>query len=225
MSRPPVLLVHGFASSFEHGWRRTGWADLLEDEGREIIPTDLPGHGGAGRSTDPLDYRDVEDRVGAAMGERPVVDAVGFSAGAAILLRLAARTPDRFGRLVLMGVGDGVTLERDGSALAAVIEAAEADPADVTARLFHRMARSDGNDPAALAAFLRRRVGPVADDRLRAVDVPVLFLIGDRDPAGPPERLAATMPRARVRVLPGADHFSTLTDPRGMQAALTFLAG
>ncbi|MEO3855864.1 alpha/beta fold hydrolase [Acrocarpospora sp. B8E8] len=224
MSRPPILLVHGFASSFEHGWRRTGWADLLADEGREIVGVDLPGHGRAGRSSDPADYRDVEGRVSAAIADHPVADAMGFSAGAVILLHLATRTPGRFGRLVLMGVGDGVTREQDASALVAAVEGA-ADPADVGARLFHRMARSDGNDPPALAAFLRRRVGPLTEAQLRAVDRPVLFLIGDRDPAGAPEQLAATMPRAQVRVLPGADHFSTLTDPRGMEAALKFLAG
>src|SRR5260370_26842131 len=42
---PPVLLVHGFASSAEHNWRRPGWLDLLADLGRETIAVDLPGHG------------------------------------------------------------------------------------------------------------------------------------------------------------------------------------
>ncbi|GAA1261975.1 alpha/beta hydrolase [Sphaerisporangium rubeum] len=223
MSRPPVLLVHGLASSFEHGWRRTGWADLLADEGRRVVPVDLPGHGQAGRSADPADYRDVEGHVSAAMAGDPVVDAAGFSAGAAILLRLLTREPGRFRRLVLMGVGDGVMEDQDVAALAAVIEQDTVDPADVTSRLFHRMARSEGNDPRALAAFLRRETGPLDERRLREVDVPVLFLIGDRDPAGLPARLAATLPRAETRVLPGADHFSTLTDPRGIQTALTFL--
>ena len=42
---PPVLLVHGFASSAEHNWRQPGWLDLLADCGRETIAIDLPGHG------------------------------------------------------------------------------------------------------------------------------------------------------------------------------------
>ena len=29
----PVVLVHGFASSFERNWQETGWTDLLRDEG------------------------------------------------------------------------------------------------------------------------------------------------------------------------------------------------
>ena len=34
---PPVLLVHGFASSAEHNWRHPGWLDLLADCGRETL--------------------------------------------------------------------------------------------------------------------------------------------------------------------------------------------
>jgi pimeloyl-ACP methyl ester carboxylesterase len=122
-----------------------------------------------------------------------------------------------------MGVGDGVTRGQDVSALIGAVNG-QAGEADVTARLFHRMSRADGNDPAALTAFLRRRVDPLTDERLRQADCSVLFLIGSRDPAGVPEHLAATMPRARTRSLPGADHFSTLTDPRAVDAALRFLA-
>ena len=42
MRSEPVILVHGLASSFEHGWRETGWVDLLRDGGREVIPLDRP---------------------------------------------------------------------------------------------------------------------------------------------------------------------------------------
>ena len=48
---PPVLLVHGFASSAEHNWRHPGWLDLLADCGRETIAIDLPGHGDLARIT------------------------------------------------------------------------------------------------------------------------------------------------------------------------------
>jgi alpha-beta hydrolase superfamily lysophospholipase len=64
---PPVLLVHGFASSAEHNWRQPGWLDLLADCGRETIAVDLPGHGTAPRPADPADYQDVETHVAAAV--------------------------------------------------------------------------------------------------------------------------------------------------------------
>ena len=41
----PVLLVHGWGSSFERTWVATGVSALLEDAGREVIGVDLLGHG------------------------------------------------------------------------------------------------------------------------------------------------------------------------------------
>jgi pimeloyl-ACP methyl ester carboxylesterase len=49
----------------------------------------------------------------------------------------------------------------------------------------------------------------LSDDELRALNVPVEFVIGDNDVYGPPsvcQRAAALMPDARVHVLPGAGH-------------------
>ena len=49
----PVVLVHGLASSFEHGWRTPGWIDLLADAERTVIPVDILGHGTAAAPHDP----------------------------------------------------------------------------------------------------------------------------------------------------------------------------
>jgi len=93
-----VLLVHGFASSAEHNWRRPGWIDLLADLGRETIAVDLPGHGRAPRPASPAVYASVVANVAAAIGDRELVDAIGFSAGAHVLLRLVTlRGVDHFG--------------------------------------------------------------------------------------------------------------------------------
>src|SRR5690348_1595714 len=64
---PPVLLVHGFASSAEHNWRQPGWLDLLADCGRETIAVDLPGHG-TGSSTGPRPA-DPEPHIAALTGD------------------------------------------------------------------------------------------------------------------------------------------------------------
>ena len=79
--RPPVALVHGFASSAAHNWGATGWLDLLADAGREVIAVDMLGHGRAPRPTDPDAYDRVESDVAAALSGRGPVDAIGFSAG------------------------------------------------------------------------------------------------------------------------------------------------
>jgi pimeloyl-ACP methyl ester carboxylesterase len=103
-----IALVHGFASSFDHTWRKNGWVDILGDLSRPIVPVDLLGHGTAPLPKDPGAYCDVEELVSRALPDGPL-DAVGFSAGAAILLRLAVDHPGRFGRLALLGLGDNLS--------------------------------------------------------------------------------------------------------------------
>ena len=78
MSEPPVLLLHGFGTSFASTWVGNGWTALLEDAGRDFIAVDLLGHGTAPKPHDPDAYRDLEEHVMAALPEEPV-DAIGFS--------------------------------------------------------------------------------------------------------------------------------------------------
>ena len=101
---PPVVLVHGFGTSFDLTWVANGWVDLLADEGRSVIGVDLLGHGDAPKPTDPADYDDLGERVRDALPDEPV-DAIGFSLGAKTLLQVAAAAPERFRSLVVAGVG------------------------------------------------------------------------------------------------------------------------
>ena len=41
----PVLLLHGFTSSYRGTWERTEWADLLIEHGFKTIGLDVRGHG------------------------------------------------------------------------------------------------------------------------------------------------------------------------------------
>ena len=82
-------------------------------------------------------------------------NAVGFSAGAELLIRMAVAHPDGFERMALLGLGDNIFETSDPSALATALEA-DAEPEDIQARLFYRLAASTGNDPKSLSAFLRR---------------------------------------------------------------------
>jgi pimeloyl-[acyl-carrier protein] methyl ester esterase len=68
---------------------------------------------------------------------------------------------------------------------------------------------------AALSGAKARPEHLFSDDELRAIEVPVLFVMGDHDVYGPPsvvERAAALMPDARVEVMPGG-HAPFLDDP------------
>lgn len=221
---PPVLLVHGFASSFEHNWRYPGWADLLAEESREVIGVDLPGHGTGPRFADPAAYADVEEHVRAALADHDEVDAIGFSMGARIVLALAAREPARFRRIVAMGVGANLfRRDDDPEALARALESGP-DPEDVLGRLFRGMARSAGNDDlAALAAFARRPRPPLEADDLARIACPVRVVIGDEDFAGPGDPLVEALPDAELVVVEGVDHFRAPQDFHAMSAALDFV--
>jgi len=219
-----VLLVHGFASSAEHNWRQPGWLDLLAETGRETIAVDLLGHGRAPRPTSPADYESVENRVAAEIGGYEQVDAVGFSAGAHVLLRLAAARPGQFRRLALLGIGASVLIG-NGDGAAPIIAALEGDPdpENIGGMVFRRLADGSGNDRAALVAFMRRRQQPLTAGDLARISCPTLVVIGDKDPAGPGEPLVAALPDARLVTLRGVDHFGTPSYVRCMQAVLRFL--
>jgi pimeloyl-ACP methyl ester carboxylesterase len=219
---PPVLLVHGFASSAEHNWRLPGWLDLLADCGRETIAVDLPGHGTAPKPADPAGYQGVEAHVAAAVQGREPLDAIGFSAGAHVLLRLAADQPGTFRRLALLGIGRGVLEPADPEPIVAALTS-EPDPENVTGKVFRRLADGLGNDRDALVAFLRRPQRPLTPADLGRVTAHVLVVLGDQDPASPGDGLVAALPDARLVTLRGVDHFGTPADVRCMQAVLGFL--
>lgn len=224
MDRSPgtLILLHGFGSSFDHNWRQTGWVDILADFGVTVPAIDLPGHGSSQPLTDPDDYADADEEVRCALPADGLIAGVGFSAGAELLLRLAVAEPERFDRIVLLGLGDNVFEPGDPSALVAALESNE-EPEDVRARLFYRLARSAGNDTRALSAFLRRPHQPVTEAELARLQCPVLVVLGDRDWVGPGDRLMAALPSASLVMLAGVDHFATPSDFGAIDATIRFL--
>ncbi|HZN15448.1 MAG TPA: alpha/beta fold hydrolase [Acidimicrobiales bacterium] len=220
-----VVLVHGFASSFDREWVQPGWVALLEDMGRSVIGIDLLGHGQAAKPHDPSAYDAVEDDVVATLPADGPVDAIGFSMGARVLLTLASRTPERFGRIVVGGVGGRLLDGQDdgqGQAIADGVDGKESD--DPLAQAFGRFARTPGNDPEALAAFIRRRHVQLTADDLGRITAPVLVVAGDRDPlAGDPAALAAVLPKGEAKLLRKVDHLATASDFGFIDAALSFL--
>lgn len=220
----PVVLVHGWGGSFDATWRRSGFTELLADAGRPVIGVDLLGHGAAPKPHDPAAYADLTARVLDALPDEPV-DAVGFSLGAMTLLRLAIDHPGRLRRLVVSGVGRNL-FERDDERTAAIVAGVEGtgDPDDNIGRLFGQYARAEDNDPAALAAVLRRPgAEPFTTDELATLSCPVLVVIGDRDFAGPADPLVDALPDARGVVLRNVDHFATPEAFGFIDATLEFL--
>jgi pimeloyl-ACP methyl ester carboxylesterase len=214
-------MVHGFASSFDHTWRKNDWVDILGDVGRTIVPVDLLGHGEAPRPTDPAEYAEVEELVNQSLPRGPL-DAIGFSAGAGILLHLAVEHPGRFRRLALLGLGDNLFSGSEGSPIIGALEG-RTGPEDVRGELFRRLAQSAGNDPGALVAFLQRPARVLSDADVATVECPVLVVLGDRDFIGGADRLVAALPNVTFVGLPGVDHFATPSNFGAIDAVMRFL--
>ena len=229
----PVVLLHGLATNASRTSRETGFVDLLEDSGRLVVAPDLPGHRGPHEPVDPAAYSDFEAQVLAELPEGPL-DAVGFSLGARTLLVLAAEHPERFGRLVVAGVGANL-FRRDGASRALAdlldpppeveveveVEASEHVP---TAHHFLRLSAAIGQDVRALAALLRRPDPPeITPELLARIPHPAGGVLGGAASAGPVEPLADALADPTVSVLRGGDHFATPKAMGFVDAALRHL--
>lgn len=166
---------------------------------------------------------------------------VGHSMGARVALEIWRRAPERVERLAL--VDTGVHLPREGEAAgrwrlrdlgrdhgdAALVDAwlppmlgtgAAADDA-----LFARL-RAMAID-AGTATFERQATALLARPDVTAllptIDCPTAVVVGDEDRWAPVEQhraIAAAIPAARLRILPGAGHMAPVEDPEGFNAIL-----
>jgi pimeloyl-ACP methyl ester carboxylesterase len=234
-----VVLLHGLGSSSEHGWRAPGWIDVLADSGRDVLAIDLPGHGPAAHGPaggdpgkpgpgqpgpgGPAADQDAAAEVAGRFAELGPVDAVGFSAGAHLLIECAVRGLAPLRRLALLGVGRALVRPHPGAAAAMADALQSGDESDPQVRMLRGMTRRAGNDPDSVAAFLRRPQRALAAADLAAITCPVLVVTGERDPAGSAADLAAMFPDAVGRTIRGADHYSVQGDVRTMDAVLRFL--
>jgi pimeloyl-ACP methyl ester carboxylesterase len=218
---PPVVLVHGFATSSARTWGENGWLDLLGDVGRTPIPIDLLGHGTAEKPHDPAAYDQMEQLVLDRLPDEPV-DGIGFSLGARVLVTLACDHPERFSRLVLTGVGANL-LRSEGSDLIVRAIEGDGDATNPVVQYFAGLAQHPESDREALAACMRSPRPTLTPERLAKVDLPVLVVIGDKDFAGPGEPLVEALPQAELVTLRNVDHFATPKDFGCIDAALDFL--
>jgi pimeloyl-ACP methyl ester carboxylesterase len=222
-THPPVVLVHGIATSSARTWGDNGWLDLLADAGRTAIPFDLMGHGTAERPTDPAAYDRLEDDLLERLPEGQV-DAIGFSLGARTLLTVASAHPERFHSLVVAGVGANLFRPPGEMGSLGGVFDGSVEPDDPTMRYFSALADAPDQDRDALAALVRRpNPVPLTDEGLARITCPVLVVMGDRDFAGPADPLVEKLPNARLVVLRNVDHFATPKDFGFIDAALEFL--
>lgn len=221
---PPVILVHGFASNFQHNWVRTGWVDVLEGDGRTVVGMDLPGHGGNDR---PGSWDAAVGQLARLAGSLGTVDLVGFSAGAIVSATAVATREMDVRRLVLIGLGDqmlGGAARRPMDGPPAISLTGPADEADVRGALFRRLVVSAGNDPARVQEFIAAGGPALAPELLRRIACPVLVVIGATDFVGPATEVCAALPDCTQLTLPRTDHFASAEHPEAILAASRFLS-
>lgn len=224
-----IVLVHGFASNRNEGWRRTGWYGAFERRRVRCVALDQRGHGESAKPHDSQAYERARlagdviallDHLG--LGQ---VDLFGYSMGARTALATALMAPGRVSNLILGGVGGSLIGERSLPAGNPMADAMLAeDPETITEPMlksFRQFADEQGEDRKALAACTGAVNPPFDRDAMAALQVPVLVVTGQRDTnAGDPEVLAQAFPYGQAKILPGCDHFSAI--PHGLTKAAVF---
>lgn len=209
---PTVVLVHGVAVSSRY---LLPLAERLAPRARVYVP-DLPGYGLSdrppGRDLDVPELADVlldwMDRVGL---ERPHL--IGNSFGCQIIADLAARHPDRVGRLVLQGPTmdpHARSFGRQALRWLAVVPFERPSEGLVLAR--------DAWDlgPSRAIDMIRKALRDPIEQKLRLVRAETLVVRGSRDAIVPQHwAVEATrlLPKGRLVVIDGAAHTINYSQP------------
>jgi len=226
---PPVIAVHGFASSGLLNWHATGWIRDLTRAGYRVIAIDQRGHGASAKPHNPDSYTMgiLVDDVMTVLDDYLLdeVSYVGYSLGARVGWEASREIPGRITRAVLGGIPDGDPLTRFR------IDEARAfidDAAPVTDRLtagYLKMASGiRGNDLSALVSLVEGMRGGPQPNAGNAPSQPLLFATGSEDSILEASRaLAAAAPDAGFFEIPGRNHFNAPTSRAFRDAALAFL--
>lgn len=218
-----LVLLHGGI-----GTGRYHWSKLVAPlaEGHRVHLPDLPGHGRTPLDRDGRYDRDVLVAAVEGLLEQlgPPVNVAGFSMGGHTVLALAARRPELFASLALIGVSHREHAGLDGWR-------ARFDPDTLQAtfplwvRALARIHAPLGED--AWRDVCRRDAGGLAVDvpleDLAGLGAPVLLVRGDRDEAVEPAQYAElrrVWPQADECVVPAGGHDVQLTRAALVQPVL-----
>jgi pimeloyl-ACP methyl ester carboxylesterase len=223
-SGPPVLMLHGgLANSDYFGHQVRALADR-----HRVIVVDSRGHGRSTRDDRPFGYDLLADEVLALLDVLAIAktDIVGWSDGGIIALDIAMRHPNRVGRIFAFGANTSKSALKDGfdqnPVFAAYIKRAGEEYAKISPT------------PTEYEAFLDQ-IGRMwasepewSDAQLKTIRSPVMVADGEHDEGIKREHteyMAATIPGARLLLMPGLSHFAFLQDPERFNAALLQFLG
>jgi pimeloyl-ACP methyl ester carboxylesterase len=226
---PTIVLVHGFCSDYQLNWVGTRWQETLTGAGWRVLGLDCRGHGRSDKPHDPAAYHlgtmagDVVRLLDHLGLERS--DYLGYSMGARIGLQAAVDHADRFGRVLLGGIGDWRGTDR-AELIARRFRGDESVHDPAAESFFHFAAARPINDLEALACCILGQQRPELDEgRLASIQIPVAIMAGDRDPIarGAPG-LAERIPGACYVAIEGRNHLNAVPARQFKEAALEFLS-
>jgi pimeloyl-ACP methyl ester carboxylesterase len=204
----PVVLIHGLHSSIRMNWQMPGVISTLS-KNYQVIALDLPGHGESDKPASEAAYgAELVEDVVRLLDHLNIKRAhiAGYSMGGMIAMKFMAKHHDR----VLSGIVGGMGWLREGSALQ---------------NFWERMPdRQGGNTPSACARSLGKLA--LTEAELRAINVPVEIIVGDRDPT---KRLYVT-PLEQVRKdwpvieIKDAGHLNCIIKPQFKEAIAAWLS-
>ena len=165
----------------------------------------------------------------------------GLSMGGYVALEILRRAPRRVTRLALISTTARPDLPEQSAMRRDLIELAKtARFVQVMPRLLPKLISSVRRDDAELRrlvvsmadaagaeTFIRQQTAimhrPDGRDDLARIAMPTAVICGDADKLTPPDRheeIAAAIPGAKLSVIPGSGHLSTLEAPEAVAAAL-----
>jgi pimeloyl-ACP methyl ester carboxylesterase len=229
---PPVVLLHGGVGD-RRTWRRQ--IDDLSDE-FTVVAWDAPGYGGSSDPPEAFRLADFADCLAAfidalGLGRAHVV---GLSFGGGLALELYRRHPEIPMTLVLAGAYAGwagsLPPEVVEQRLQLALRLADLPPGqlvdEMLPTLFSASAPAELVDefaaimsefhPAGLRANARAFAEADVRDVLPRIGVPTLLLHGGEDVRAPlnvAQDIHARIPRARLVVMPGVGHASSVEAP------------
>jgi pimeloyl-ACP methyl ester carboxylesterase len=229
----PIVLLHGYSSSFERNWLRLGWVEFLTAHEFQVIGLDLRGHGHSDKPLHPDLYTTelMSQDVLHLLDHLHIgpVDLFGFSMGGGMALHLAMNEAQAVQRVAVCGVGDAaIRGQHDPRQLEEIAFALTTDDpyAKVTplGQYFRTLVDVPGNDLRALAALMRGPGWPGYVELKQAPAVPVLIVKAEQDEYMPDvEQLMKAMPQAQLLIIPATNHLTVIRDKRCKEIVIQFL--
>lgn len=228
---PPIVAVHGFASSGVVNWVSTSWVEALNGAGYQVVTIDNRGHGNSEKIYDSSVYgaqdmaRDVVNLIDHLGHERAAL--IGYSMGARISAFVCLQNPEKVVCAIFGGLGANMVRPMlDSEEIIAALNApALSQVKHPTGRQFRIFAEHTKSDVKALAACMAGSRTRIAEEDVGKISVPVLVAVGSEDETGgDPKVLADMMAKGEALVIERRDHMRATGDPQFKRGAVDFLS-